>query len=205
MAPPTERNPLFFATPAEFHRWLAANHARANELWVGFYRRDSGRPSISWSESVDEALCFGWIDGIRKSHDSQSYKIRFTPRRARSIWSRVNLEKVRVLSEQGRMKPAGVAAHEAHDPARTQKYSFEQGTVALDTASEKLFRRNRRAWTFFSAQPPYYRRVALHYVMSAVKPETRTRRLATLIALSAQGDRLPLMGKASPKSVKDSK
>ncbi|HEX9485091.1 MAG TPA: YdeI/OmpD-associated family protein [Gemmatimonadaceae bacterium] len=197
MVPPTERNPLFFSTPDEFRRWLAANHARADELWVGFYRRDSGRPSITWPESVDEALCVGWIDGIRKSHDAESYKIRFTPRRARSIWSRVNLEKIRVLTEQGRMEPSGIAAYEAHDPARTQKYSFERGTVVFDAESEKAFRRNRRAWAYFSAQPPYYRRVATHFVMSAAKPETRARRLATLIAHSAKQERLPQTQSAS--------
>jgi uncharacterized protein YdeI (YjbR/CyaY-like superfamily) len=184
--------PRFFPTPALFRAWLDANHASAAELLVGFYRKDSGKPSITWPESVDEALCYGWIDGIRRSLDEDKYTIRFTPRKPTSIWSNVNIAKVEALLKAGRMMPAGLAAWEKRDPAKSGIYSFERRVAAaFDAESERRFKRNRAAWTHFQAQPPGYRRLATHYVVSAKRPETREKRLAALIAHSARGERLP--------------
>jgi uncharacterized protein YdeI (YjbR/CyaY-like superfamily) len=184
--------PRFFATPAAFRAWLHANHERSSELLVGFYKKGSGRPSITWPESVDEALCYGWIDGVRRSLDEDSYTIRFSPRKPRSIWSNVNVAKVEALLKAGRMMPAGLAAWERRDPARSGIYLFERSdAVAFDAAATRQFTANRAAWTYFQAQPPGYRRLATHYVASAKRPETRARRLAALIAHSANGERLP--------------
>jgi uncharacterized protein YdeI (YjbR/CyaY-like superfamily) len=184
--------PRFFRTPTAFRAWLDANHDRATELTVGFYKKDSGKPSITWPESVDEALCFGWIDGVRRSLDEDSYTIRFTPRKPTSIWSNVNIAKVEALLKAGRMTPAGVAAWEKRSPARSGIYAFErQEPATFDAESEGRFRRNRRAWSYFQAQPPGYRRLATHFVVSAKRPETRERRLAALIECSAKGERLP--------------
>jgi uncharacterized protein YdeI (YjbR/CyaY-like superfamily) len=184
--------PRFFATPAAFRAWLDANHLRAPELIVGFYRKDSGKPSMTWPESVDEALCYGWIDGIRRSLGDESYSIRFTPRKPTSIWSNVNVAKVKVLLAAGRMMPAGIAAWERRDPVRSGIYSFDRAhPAAFDEASERRFARNRAAWKFFQAQPPGYRRLATHYVVSARRPETREKRLGVLIECSVRGERLP--------------
>ena len=181
----------FFASPEEFRRWLADNHAEATELWVGFYKRDSGRPSITWPESVDEALCYGWIDGIRKSVSVEAYTIRFTPRKRGSIWSKVNIDKAQELVRTGRMQPPGMRALEARDETKSGVYSFERSQEAkLTPREQKQLRANRKAWTFFEAQPPGYRRVCLHWVVSAKRPETRERRLNTLIADSAAGRRI---------------
>ena len=186
--------PTFFATPADFRDWLEKNHASAAELLVGYYKKGSGKPSITWPESVDEALCFGWIDGIRRSIDADSYSIRFTPRRARSIWSNVNTKRATELTEQGRMRPAGLKAFEARDPKRSGIYLFEQREKAqtLDPAFEAKFRKNRKAWAFFETQPPGYRRLMSLYVMSAKKEETRLKRLATVMRESAAGRRIGL-------------
>jgi uncharacterized protein YdeI (YjbR/CyaY-like superfamily) len=183
--------PRFFPTPADFRAWLDANHERATELLVGFHKKDSGLPSITWPESVDEALCYGWIDGVRRSLGETSYTIRFTPRKKRSIWSNVNVAKVEALIEQGRMMPAGLAAYALRDPARSGIYAFEKETASLDAESERQFRRDRKAWSFFQKQAPSYRQVVIHYVTSARKPETRARRLAALIEHSALGERIP--------------
>jgi uncharacterized protein YdeI (YjbR/CyaY-like superfamily) len=184
-------SPRFFRTPAHFRAWLGTHHARATELLVGFHKKDSGRPSMTWPESVDEALCYGWIDGVRRSLDESSYSIRFTPRTKRSIWSNVNVARVEALLQQGRMKEAGLAAYARRDPARSGIYAFEKEPVALDAESERVFRGNRKGWSFFEAQPPSYRQVVIHYVTSAKKPETRAKRLAALIHHSALGERLP--------------
>jgi uncharacterized protein YdeI (YjbR/CyaY-like superfamily) len=158
------------------------NHARTTELWVGYYRKDSGRPSIIWPESVDEALCFGWIDGIRKKVDDESYEIRFTPRRAKSIWSAVNIARVAVLTGEGRMQSAGIAAFARRQESNSRKYSFENRESAkLSDADEREFRRERAAWDFFQAQPPGYRHVAAWRVISAKRPETRRKRIERLI------------------------
>lgn len=182
---------LFFARPADFREWLAKYHDRADELWLGFYRKDSGRPSITWPESVDEALCFGWIDGIRKKIDKISYKVRFTPRLPRSTWSKVNIDRVAALSAEGRMHAAGLATFARREEGNSRKYSFENRESAkLGPADERDFRRDRAAWTFFQAQPPGYRRVAAWYVISASRPETRRRRLHRLIDESRANRRL---------------
>ncbi|NUO39397.1 MAG: bacteriocin-protection protein [Gemmatimonadaceae bacterium] len=184
--------PRFFATPAAFRAWLDAHHDRAPELLVGFHKKGSGKPSMTWPESVDEALCYGWIDGVRRSLDEDSYTIRFTPRRPGSIWSNVNVAKVAALLQAGRMMPAGLAAWERRDPEKSGIYVFERNhPVAFDAEMERRFKRSRRAWTFFQAQPPGYRKQATHYVTSAKRPETRERRLTTLIECSARGERLP--------------
>lgn len=184
--------PLFFAAPADFRRWLEENHANARELWVGFYKRGSGRPSITWPESVDEALCAGWIDGVRKSLDEESYVIRFTPRKASSTWSAVNIKRMAELIEQGRVLPAGLAAFEKRSEKKSAIYSYEQRkTAELDEASQKLFRKHKSAWEYFQAQPPWYRRTTAWWILSAKKEETRQKRLATLIEASAEERWIP--------------
>jgi uncharacterized protein YdeI (YjbR/CyaY-like superfamily) len=183
-------NPTFFKTPADFRSWLEQHHARADELLVGFYKKKSGKPSITWPESVDEALCFGWIDGIRRRIDDISYSIRFTPRRRGSIWSNVNTKRVAELIKEKRMRPAGVKAFEARDPKKTGIYSFERQTATLPAEFEEVFRANTKAWKFWEAQPPGYRRLAAYFVTSAKQDETRRRRLDLLIRDSARGLRL---------------
>jgi uncharacterized protein YdeI (YjbR/CyaY-like superfamily) len=178
-------NVTYFKTPAHFRKWFEKNQAASNILWVGFYKKDSGRPSITWPESVDEALCFGWIDGIRKSLDETSYTIRFTPRKPRSIWSAINIKRAQELIELGRMHPAGLAAFQSRTEDRSRRYSYEQQGAKLAGEYEKKLKANRKAWTFWSAQPPGYRRTAGWWVMSAKKEETRLRRLDRLIADSA--------------------
>ena len=182
--------PTFFATPAAFRCWLEQHHATATELWVGFHRKSSGRPSITWSEAVDEALCFGWIDGIRKKVDEGSYTNRFTPRKHDSTWSAVNTRRVKALKTEGKMHPAGLAAFKKRDPKKSG-YSFEQRKgLELDPALQARFKKNAAAWRFFEAQPPGYRRTMIFYVMSAKQDDTRLRRLERLIADSAAGRRL---------------
>jgi len=192
--------PKFFRTPEHFRRWLEQHHNLVDELWVGFHKKDSGRQSITWPESVDEALCVGWIDGLRKSIDKHSYMIRFTRRKPGSIWSAVNTRRVAELIKAGRMKPAGLRTFEERDPRKTNLYSFEQRHAAtFDPVLKKRFRANAKAWKFFQAQPDGYRRVATFYVMSAKQPETRLRRLDQLIDDSAAGLRIgPLRRKPAP-------
>lgn len=195
-----EGKPLFFPTLSVWRAWLERHHADTAELWVGFYKRDSGKPSITWPESVDGALCFGWIDGIRKSIDATSYKIRFTPRKPRSTWSAINIGRVKALSRMGMMHATGVAAFQNRQGKRSEIYSYEQQQRAkLPTAFERTFRKNTVAWKFFSAQPPGYRRVCSWWVISAKREETRTSRLARLIDCSERGQRLPALGGAARK------
>ncbi len=183
--------PRFFARPADFRRWLERNAATASELVVGFHKVGSGRPSISWPESVDEALCFGWIDGVRKRIDDQSYLIRFTPRRVDSIWSAVNVAKAESLLTQGRMQPAGLVAYQRRTEARTRVYSYEQvDDVQLTDEELRRFRRDKAAWRYFESAPAGYRRTVLHRITAAKRPETRARRLEQLIAACAGGKRL---------------
>jgi uncharacterized protein YdeI (YjbR/CyaY-like superfamily) len=182
--------PTFFARQSDFRKWLERNHDRESVLWVGFYKKDSGKSSITWPESVDEALCFGWIDGIRKSIAEDYYVIRFTPRKPRSIWSTKNIGRMKELIELGRVRPAGLAAF-AKREVNTSRYSFEQGDVAFDDELERRFRKNKKAWAFFAAQPPYYRKVATWYVISAKREETKLKRLENLIGYCAAGERLP--------------
>jgi len=185
----------FFKTPRDWRLWLRANHKTAREQWVGFHKLGSGKPSLTDHEALDEALAFGWIDGLRKSVTASSYKIRFTPRKPSSIWSAVNLARVKVLIDGGRMSPHGLEVYEHRNKARTNLYSFEQKTCALTPAQERTFKANRDAWAFFNVQPPGYRKVTTWWVVSAKKEETKERRLATLIATSAAGKRIDFMGK----------
>jgi len=180
--------PTFFATPAEFRAWLEEHHATETELLVGFYKKGSGRPSITWPESVDEALCYGWIDGVRRSLGEEAYTIRFTPRQRRSFWSNVNIRRAGELIAEARMRPAGLAAFEGRTGERSGVYSFEQkDEIAFDEAQAREFRAAAGAWDFFQSCPPWYRRTATWWVISAKKEETRAKRLATLIADSAAG------------------
>ena len=183
-------NPRFFKSPAAFHKWLAANHAESNELWVGFYKKETGRPSITWPESVEEALCFGWIDGVRKKIDDQSYVIRFSPRKPTSIWSAVNIRIALKLIKENRMQPAGVKAFAARKENRSGIYSYEQRSPELVEPYAAEFKRNKSAWKFFQAQPPYYRKTMNWWVVSAKQEETRIKRLNRLIEASVKGQRL---------------
>jgi uncharacterized protein YdeI (YjbR/CyaY-like superfamily) len=183
--------PTFFRTPAAFRQWLMKHHATSAELLVGFYKKHSGKPSITWPESVDEALCFGWIDGVRKSIDDVGYTIRFSPRRSGSIWSGVNIKRARALIEQGRMQPAGLKAYEARRENRSGIYSYEQRTAELEEPYKQLLKNDKVAWSFFHGQPPSYRKAVSWWIISAKKEETRLKRLAKLTAYSAQGQRLP--------------
>jgi uncharacterized protein YdeI (YjbR/CyaY-like superfamily) len=183
--------PIFFATPADFRGWLEAHHEAATEVLVGFHRKASGRPTMTWQEAVGEALCFGWIDGITRRIDEESYTIRFTPRRPSSNWSAVNVKRVGELTAAGLMRPAGMAAFERRSEAKSGVYSYEQRHEArLGPEQEREFRANDAAWRFFEAQPPGYRKIATWWVVSAKREETRRRRLATLIDDSANGRRL---------------
>lgn len=182
--------PTFFKKPSDFRAWLAKHHQTHKQLLVGFYKKDSGKPSINWPESVDEALCHGWIDGVRKSIDDVSYTIRFTPRRTTSIWSAVNIKRVGVLTAEGRMQAAGLRAFEARKEHKSEIYAFEQGLVELPAVYEKIFRKNKAAWTFFQAQPPSYRKTLIWWIVSAKQEKTRASRLDKLIEASAQGLRL---------------
>jgi uncharacterized protein YdeI (YjbR/CyaY-like superfamily) len=186
-----EGKPRFFAIADDFRAWLEKHHASATELVVGFHKKHTGRASMTWTESVREALCYGWIDGIRRSLGDDSYTIRFTPRKPGSNWSLRNVRHVEELIREGRMAPAGLAAFEARTPDRTGVYSFEQRHSArLEAAQEKQFRANSGAWEFFESQPPSYRMTAVYWVVSAKREETRSRRLAQLIEDSAAGRRL---------------
>ena len=187
--------PRFFASPAELRAWLAEHHASVAELWIGFYKKGSGRGRITYPEALDEALCFGWIDGVRKTVDGDSYTNRFTPRKRGSNWSEVNIKRAHELIGLGRMQPPGLAAFEARDEAKTEQYSHEARTRGLDEPYEQMLRENPAAWEFFQAQPPGYRRLASWWVMSAKKEETRRKRLATLIEDSAAGRRIAGLSK----------
>ena len=182
---------MFFRTPDEFRQWLHENHVNAAELLVGFHKRDSGQPSISWPESVDEALCFGWIDGVRQRLDELSYTIRFTPRRPGSTWSDVNVRRARALIAGGRMAPAGVTAFEARTENRTGQYSYEQRPDELIEPYAGMLASHAPAHRFFAHQTPAYRRAAIWWVISAKKEETRRQRAEKLIELSAQGRQIP--------------
>ena len=183
--------PKFFKTPSDLRKWFRTHHASATELWVGFYKKDSGKASITWPESVDEALCFGWIDGIRKSIDEKSYMIRFSPRKTRSIWSAVNIKRAGELVEQRLMQPAGLKAFEARQEYRSGIYSYEQRTADLPDHYGNLLKKNSAAWKFFHSQSPSYRKAMNWWVLSAKKEETRLKRLEQLIDDSAHGRRLP--------------
>lgn len=179
----------FFKNPAQFREWLDQNHALETELLVGFYKTGSGRASITWPQSVDQALCFGWIDGVRKNINEESYSIRFTPRKAKSIWSAVNIRKVAELTEQGLMQPAGIAAYARREEKRSAIYSFENEEMQLAPQYVELFMANRNAWDFFHSQAPWYKKLWYHRVMSAKQEKTQISRLEKLIQASAEGKR----------------
>ena len=181
--------PVFFATPADFRRWLEANHETAGELLVGFWKKGTGRASIDWPQARDEALCVGWIDGIRKSLGPDSYTIRFTPRRKGGIWSKVNVARYEALTAEGRMRAAGMRAYE-ENKGRSGVYSYENAQAELSKAETERFRRNKAAWADWQRRPPSYRKAVLHWIGSAKKTETRERRLATLIEDSAAGRKI---------------
>jgi uncharacterized protein YdeI (YjbR/CyaY-like superfamily) len=181
----------FFPTPAAFRAWLERHHAKAVELWVGFHKVGSGKPSITWPESVDEALCFGWIDGVRKSLDESSYVIRFSPRRPTSIWSSVNIKRATFLIERSLMRPAGLKAYQARKENKSGIYSYEQRTAKLVPPYDRLLRANALAWKFFEQQPSSYRKAISWWIVCAKKEETRLKRLEKLIMHSARGERLP--------------
>jgi uncharacterized protein YdeI (YjbR/CyaY-like superfamily) len=187
---PAEGTVVFFKTPAALRAWFAKHHGSATELWVGYYKVGTGKPSVTWQESVDEALCCGWIDGIRKRIDDERYKIRFTPRKKGSTWSGVNVRRVKALTAGKRMLPAGLAAF---DPKRNYQYgaySYEQRKTELDEPYLGQFKKHTAAFEFFMAQPPGYRKIAIWFIVSAKKEETRLKRLEILIERSASGTRL---------------
>ena len=180
----------YFTTPSDFRRWLEKNHAIRQELWVGYYKKSSGQPSMTWPESVDEALCFGWIDGIRKSVDDLRYTIRFTPRRRGSVWSEVNIKRAEALGDQGLMKNRGMAAFNARKENKSGIYSYEQRSDKLHAPYEERMRLNKAAWNFFYAQPPSDRKAVSWWVVSAKQEGTRLRRLEKLMKESARQKRL---------------
>lgn len=173
---------IFFKSPPDFRKWLANNHATSAELFVGFYKRETERASITWPESVEEALCYGWIDGVRKRIDDESYTIRFTPRTPTSTWSAINIKLAEKLVAEKRMQPSGLAAFKARKAIKSGIYSYENRPHSLSAEFEKAFKKNKKAWAYFEAQPPWYRRTSIYWVMSAKKEETRLSRLATLIS-----------------------
>ena len=185
-----EPKPTFFKTPADFRKWLDKHHADTSELWVGFHKKDSGKPSITWPESVDEALSYGWIDGIRKRVDETSYKIRFTPRRPRSVWSSINIKRVAELTKEGRMKSAGEKAFAARLENKSGIYAYEQRKPELPEEYAAQLRKNKAAAKFFESQPPSYRKLAMWWIVSAKQEETRLKRLAKLIEVSAKQQRV---------------
>ena len=180
----------FFATQAEFRAWLEKNHKKETELIVGFYKVGSGKPSMTWSQSVDQALCFGWIDGIRKSIDKESYCIRFTPRRSTSIWSAINIKKVEELTQAGLMTSDGLKAFSLLKENKSKIYSHEKEPEHLDAAYELQFKENKLAWTFFNKQAPSYKKLMTHWIMSAKQAKTRQARLDKTIAISEQLKRM---------------
>ncbi len=184
-------SPLFFPAAADFRTWLEENHEGESELWVGYYKVATGKPSLTWPESVDQALCFGWIDGIRKRIDDESYKIRFTPRKPGSIWSAVNIEKMEALKKDGLVSPAGLAAYDKRTVERSKIYAYERKTVEMSAEFEDRIRGNAKAWQYWEQLAPYAKKASTHWVMSAKREETRQRRLKILIASSEQGLKIP--------------
>ena len=177
----SQKQPHFFSKPSDFRKWLAKNHQTETELLVGFYKVGSAKPSINWSESVDQALCFGWIDGIRRSIDKESYSIRFTPRKASSIWSLVNIEKMATLQKKGLLKPDGLAAFEKRKLEKSGIYSHEKENVQFSEDLDKKFRANAKAWSFFESTAPSYQKIATNWVMSAKQKITKQKRFENLV------------------------
>lgn len=179
--------PIFFEKQSDFRKWLVKNHKKETELLVGFYKVGSGKPGITWTQSVDEALCFGWIDGVRKSIDKDRYQIRFTPRKPTSIWSAVNIQKIKVLTKQGLMQPAGLVSFKNRKENKSKIYSFENEPVKFSPGYEKKFRKNKKAWEYFQSLAPSYKKHSTYWVMSAMQETTQLKRLIELIADSSAG------------------
>ncbi len=186
-------NPTFFSSRPAFRRWLQKHHADGRELWVGFYRKESCKGGVTYPQALDEALCFGWIDGLREALDDSSYTIRFTPRKSESIWSEVNTKRVNHLIKLGRMQAPGLAAFKARDLKKSRQYSYERNRSRFEAAHEKKFKANAKAWEFFRAQAPWYQRTTTWWVVSAKREETRLKRLTTLIEDSENGRRIGLL------------
>jgi uncharacterized protein YdeI (YjbR/CyaY-like superfamily) len=182
--------PVFFESADELRRWFRRNHRTATDLWVGYYKRATGKPSVTWSQSVDEALCVGWIDGIRKRIDGERYTIRFTPRRPGSVWSAININRVRYLAEHGRMLPEGHKAFEARRERRSRIYSYEQQRGELEPRLQKILEADKKAWAFFQTLPPSYRKVASWAISSAKQEATKQRRLRKLVDACREKRRL---------------
>lgn len=193
MKNPKKEDILFFKTPEEFRKWLKKNHKKETELYVGFYKVGTKKPSINWSQSVDQALCFGWIDGIRKSIDEESYCIRFTPRKPTSIWSAINIKKIEELTKAGLMLPEGEKAFSLRTENKSNIYSHENELRTLDVKYEKSFKKNKLAWDFFTKQAPSYKKVMIHWIMSAKQEKTRQSRLEKIISESEQQKRIRIM------------
>lgn len=187
----SNQNPLFFPTPADFRKWLAENHESMEVLWVGYYKKATKLPSITWPESVAEALCYGWIDGLRKRIDDKSYKIRFTPRKKNSHWSDVNIKMMADLQEKDLVQPAGLAAFERRKEKKSRQAAYEQDQVGLPPNYEEQIKANAAAWAFFDGLAPSYKKATIWYVLSAKREETRLRRLQVLIDSAAEGKKIP--------------
>jgi uncharacterized protein YdeI (YjbR/CyaY-like superfamily) len=192
--------PVFFASPEKFRNWLEKHHGLAEELLVGYYKRDSGLPSMTWPESVDEALCFGWIDGVRRSLDAKSYTIRFSPRRPGSTWSAVNIRRAKALIREGRMRTEGRSAFKARKENRVGMYSYEQRPLDLLPPYKDQIRKNSAAWKFYEAQPPSYRKAVAWWIITAKKEETRQKRMRELIACSEKHLHVPPLRRPSSSS-----
>lgn len=190
----------FFASQADLRKWFEKNHLRKKELYLGFYKTKSGKPSVTWSESVDEALCFGWIDGVRKSMDNLTYYIRFTPRKPGSIWSNINIGKVAFLKEKGLMKDAGLDAFAKRVEEKSGIYSYENEAVKLSAAFEKKLKSNKAAWKFFQSEAPWYKKSVIRWVMTAKQENTREKRLKELIADCSKGSRIKRLRYGPKKS-----
>jgi len=192
---------IYFESPDEFRDWLDEHHATSTELLVGFHKKATGKPTMTWPQSVDEALCYGWIDGVRRGVDADRYTIRFTPRKKTSIWSAINIKRVGELIEEGRMRPAGVAAFETRSEDRSRVYSFEQESIEFPTEFDKQFRANEKAWANFQKMPPSYRKPATWWVISAKQKATQVKRLTTLIADSENGLKIKPLRRPGDKQV----
>ncbi|UXX79160.1 YdeI/OmpD-associated family protein [Reichenbachiella carrageenanivorans] len=190
---------IFFSTASEFGKWLDSNHQKLTEQWIGFYKVKSGIPSMTWPESVDQALCYGWIDGLRKSIDESSYKIRFTPRKLRSHWSVVNLEKMKALMAENLVAPAGLAIYEQRDKSNTNQASFERKDVSLSPGYEEVLKKNEEAWNFFEGLSPSVKKASVWWVISAKQEATRQRRLKVLIESSAAREKIPMLRRSGEK------
>jgi uncharacterized protein YdeI (YjbR/CyaY-like superfamily) len=188
----------YFKTQAEFRKWLEKNHEKLSEAWVGFHKKSTLKPSITYPQALDEALCYGWIDGVRKNVNETSYTIRFTPRKKQSHWSGVNVKRFNELSEMKLIQPAGLQAFQNSDIKKSLKYAEERKSAKLDSRYEKQFKSNKKAWEFFNAQPPGYQRICVFWIMSAKQDETRAKRLALLMNYSQNQKRLEMMKTNKP-------